>query len=73
MGKLAPISQRKLVSRLRRLGFDGPVPGGRHPVMRRGDITVVIPNPHEADIGPGLLSQILRDGGVTRKEWESTN
>ena len=37
--------------------------------MRRGDITVIIPNPHDGDIGVGLLRRLLRQAGVTRGEW----
>ena len=37
--------------------------------MRRGDLTVIIPNPHEGDIGVGSLRRILRQAGVTREEW----
>ncbi|ESQ12456.1 MAG: hypothetical protein N838_34615 [Thiohalocapsa sp. PB-PSB1] len=39
--------------------------------MRRDDRTVFIPNPHQGDIGRGLLARILRQAGVERSEWES--
>jgi len=58
-----------LVRRLRELGFEGPYAGGRHPQMRRDQLTLVLPNPHEGDIGVGLLVRILRQAGVTREEW----
>jgi len=54
---------------LRSLGFEGPYAGGNHPQMRRGDITVIIPNPHEGDLGVGLLQRLLRQAGVSREEW----
>ncbi|HRJ45076.1 MAG TPA: type II toxin-antitoxin system HicA family toxin [Caldilineaceae bacterium] len=57
------------MQRLRELGFEGPYAGGRHPQMRRGDLTLVIPNPHEGDIGVGLLRRILRQAGIFRQEW----
>ncbi len=69
MAGLAPISYRKLVQRLRELGFEGPYAGGRHPQMRRGDLTVILPNPHQGDIGVGLLRRILRQASVSREEW----
>ncbi|MCP4168002.1 MAG: type II toxin-antitoxin system HicA family toxin [Chloroflexi bacterium] len=69
MAGLSPISYRKLVQRLRELGFEGPYAGGRHPQMRRGDLTVILPNPHQGDIGVGLLRRILRQAGVSREEW----
>jgi hypothetical protein len=37
--------------------------------MRRGDVTLIIPNFHEGDIGVGLLSRLLRQAGVSREEW----
>ena len=39
--------------------------------MVRGDFVLTIPNPQRGDIGVALLKLILRQGGVTRKEWES--
>ena len=69
MSKLTPVSWRELVQRLRELGFERPYAGGRHPQMRRGDVTVIIPNPHEGDIGAGLLKRLLRQAGVSREEW----
>lgn len=69
MSRLTPISWRDLVKRLHELGFEGPYAGGRHPQMLRGDLTVIIPNPHEGDISLGLLSRLLRQAGVSREEW----
>lgn len=69
MPKLTPVLWRELVKRLRELGFEGPYAGGRHRQMRRGEVTVIIPNPHQGDIGVGLLRCILRQAGVSREEW----
>jgi predicted RNA binding protein YcfA (HicA-like mRNA interferase family) len=69
MSKLSPVSRKELVQRLRELGFEGPFAGGRHPQMRRGDLTLIIPNPHEGDIGVGFLQRLLRQAGVSREEW----
>ena len=38
-----PISRASLVRRLRNLGFEGPVTGGKHSYMIRGGQKVVIP------------------------------
>jgi predicted RNA binding protein YcfA (HicA-like mRNA interferase family) len=70
MPRLNPVSWRELVHRFRELGFEGPYSGGRHPQMRRGDITVIIPNSHEGDIGVGLLRRVIRQAGVSREEWQ---
>ena len=66
-----PISRRKLIRAFRTLGFEGPLSGGRHQFMVRGDVVVTIPNPHGSDIGVGLLARILTQAGVSRDEWES--
>jgi predicted RNA binding protein YcfA (HicA-like mRNA interferase family) len=66
-----PVGRRKLVKGLRALGFDGPFSGGRHQFMVRGDVVVTVPNPHGRDIDLELLSRVLRQAGVSRKEWES--
>lgn len=65
-----PISRRDLIRGLRTLGFEGPLSGGKHQFMARGDVVLTIPNPHGRDISVGLLSRILRQAGVTRSEWE---
>ena len=38
--------------------------------MVRGDCVLTIPNPHRGDIGVNLLSVILKQAGISRKEWE---
>jgi len=42
MVRLTSVSWREFVERMRQLGFEGPYAGGRHPQMRRGDVTVHI-------------------------------
>ncbi|WP_375497874.1 type II toxin-antitoxin system HicA family toxin [uncultured Nostoc sp.] len=69
MSRLTPVSWRDLVKRLQELGFEGPYAGGKHPQMRRGDVTVIITNPYEGDISVDLLSRLLRQAGVSREEW----
>ena len=69
MPHLGPIFRRDLVRFLRQAGFEGPYAGGRHPQMRRGDLTLIIPNRHEDDIGVALLRRLLRQAGITPEEW----
>jgi predicted RNA binding protein YcfA (HicA-like mRNA interferase family) len=66
-----PVKRRELIVALRRLGFEGPFSGGKHEFMTRNDLVLAIPNPHGHDIGIGLLKILLREAGITRKEWES--
>lgn len=69
MPKLSPVSRRKFIQRLHELGFVGPYAGGKHPQMKRGDLTLIIPNEHEGEIGPGFLQRLLKQGGISREEW----
>ncbi len=64
------ISWRKLVGRLRKFGFDGPYPGGRHLYMVRGEFKLRIPNPHRRESSRSLVAKILRQAGIASEEWE---
>ncbi len=64
-----PVSRAKLIRRLRKIGFEGPFPGSDHDFMVRGDNFVRIPNSHRREIGTNLISEILREGEITRDEW----
>lgn len=70
MPPFGPITRRDLVRCLREMGFDGPYSGGKHAFMVKGDLTLTIPNPHKGDIGRDLLTRILRQAGISRREWE---
>jgi predicted RNA binding protein YcfA (HicA-like mRNA interferase family) len=65
-----PVSRRQLIAVLRRLGFAGPFSGARHQFMIRGDRVLTIPNPHRGDIGIELLALVLRQAGISRRDWE---
>ena len=68
--KLSPVSRAQLIKRLRVLGWTGPVAGGKHQHMLKGDIQLTIPNPHGGgDIGVGLLKMILEQAEISREEW----
>lgn len=70
MPHFGPIKRRELITCLRRLGFSGPYAGGKHEFMQKGDFSLVVPNPHGSDIGPKLLSKLLRQAGIEREDWE---
>jgi predicted RNA binding protein YcfA (HicA-like mRNA interferase family) len=70
MPQLGPIKRKDLIYYLRRLGFEGPYSGGKHQFMIRGNISLIIPNPHQGDIGEDLLVRVLKQAKVGRKEWE---
>ena len=71
MPPLGPVSRRELIRRLREAGFEGPYSGGKHQFMTRGTIRLALPNPHQGDIGPGLLVRILGQAGLGREDWEA--
>ena len=69
MPRLVPVSRRAFVQRLHELGFEGPYAGGKHPQMKRGELTLIIPNEHAGDLSPGFLQRLLRQAGISREEW----
>jgi len=70
MPPFAPLKRNDLVRALRKAGFTGPESGGRHSLMRRGTLTLAIPNPHRGDIGRALLAEILRQAQIPRDQSE---
>ena len=70
MPPLGPIKRNDLVRYLRVLGFEGPYAGGKHQYMVKGQIRLVIPNPHQGEITREFLVRILRQASVARDEWE---
>lgn len=67
---MKPVSRRELIRRLRSFGFESPFSGGHHSFMKRGRLKLRIPNPHGKDISVPLLSEILRQAGISEDEWE---
>jgi predicted RNA binding protein YcfA (HicA-like mRNA interferase family) len=70
MSPFGPIKRKDLVRHLKQTGFEGPYSGGKHQFMVRGNTTIRVPNPHQADLGMELLARILRQAGIGRDEWE---
>lgn len=70
MPPFGPLKRKELLKYLRQYGFDGPYSGGKHQFMIKDDITVRVPNPHQADIGKELLSRIIRQAGISKNDWE---
>lgn len=70
MPGFGPIKRSDLIRYLRQIGFEGPYSGGKHQFMIKGNTTLTIPNPHQSDIGMGLLSRILKQAHISRAEWE---
>jgi predicted RNA binding protein YcfA (HicA-like mRNA interferase family) len=68
--RFGSISRKELIRYLRQLGFEGPYSGGKHQFMSKGNLTLRIPNPYQADIGKELLIRVLRQAGIRKDEWE---
>ncbi|HWC97446.1 MAG TPA: type II toxin-antitoxin system HicA family toxin [Candidatus Sulfopaludibacter sp.] len=66
-----PVSRKELLRRLRNLGFTGPISGGRHQFVEKGELKVRIPNPHKGNnIDWSLVKEILRQAGIKTGEWD---
>lgn len=70
MPRLSPVSFNELVRKLKALGFEGPISGGKHLFMIKGDVRLNISNPHRRDIAVNLLKRILSQAGIQRDEWD---
>ena len=55
---------------MRQAGFEGPFSGGKHQFMKRGALTLPIPNPHHKDIGRRLLAELLAEANIPKTDWE---
>jgi len=71
MPKLAPIKRKDLIYYFRQLGFDGPLSGGNHQFMKKEALKVRLPNPHQSEIGRGLLISILKQANIEKAAWEN--
>jgi len=71
MSKLAPLKPEEVVRKLRKLGFSGPIPGGKHVRMYHPESGKIIPIPmHKAkDVSIGLIREIINELEISREEW----
>ncbi len=68
MTRLPAVTGKELVAALQRLGFEILRTKGCHHFLRHPDgRTTVVPVHAGEDIGPGLMSKILRDAKLTRE------
>ena len=63
MPKLPALSGREVVRGLRRLGFERIGQRGSHTKLRKGQLTVIVPDHRE--VRRGTLSSILKMANVT--------
>lgn len=71
MPKLSPLKSRQVIKKLRKLGYEGPYPGGRHVRMVNLETGQIVPIPvHQGkDVSVGLIRAIIRQVGITPDEW----
>lgn len=75
MARWNPIKRRDFISRLRKLGFEGPVSGTRHEAMLYKNHRLAIPSNEEYSI-PQLrmmLRQVetIIERGIDAQEWHT--
>ena len=71
MYRLKPCKRKVLIRNLKKFGFDGPYPGGKHSWMEKENIRLIIPNPHKGDIDVGLIRRILKQANISTEDWNS--
>lgn len=72
LSRIVPVSYRVLINKLKSLGLEGPHQGRKHPYMVKGNVVIVLPNPHQGeDIDVMLIMEILKVTGISRDEWLS--
>jgi len=71
MAKLKPLKAEAVITKLKKLGFSGPSPGGKHVRMVHKEKKLIIPIPvHKGkDISIGLIREIINEIGISREEW----
>ena len=74
MARWAPCKRRVFISKLVRLGFSPPEPGGRHSYMRYGTHTMTIPSNTEYSVPQlkELLKEVEQIMGreISLREWQ---
>ena len=70
MPPFKPIKRKDLIKALKEAGFEGPFAGGKHEFLIKGELRLILPNPHQSEISKDLLARILRQANLTREAWE---
>ena len=71
MLRLKPLKSKEVIKKLSKLGFVGPIAGGKHIRMVNLETKKIIPVPiHKGkDVGVGLIRAIINEAGISRDEW----
>lgn len=71
MSRIKPLKPEAVIRKLRKLGYKGPIPGGKHVRTYHPETFKVIPIPmHRGrDISVGLIREIINELGISRGKW----
>ena len=71
MPRLTPLKPRTVIEKLRALGYEGPIAGGRHSRMVHPITGKIIPVPMHGgkDVSVGLIRAIIPEVGITPEAW----
>ena len=71
MPKLKPLKSKEVIKKLSKLGFVGPIAGGKHVRMVNLQTKKIIPIPiHKGkDVSVGLIKEIINEIGIDRNKW----
>lgn len=70
MPPFGPIKRKDFIKALKQAGFEGPFAGGSHEFMIKGELRLILPNPHQGEMSKDLLARILRQANISREAWE---
>ncbi len=62
MPPFAPVKRKGFIKALKRAGFEGPFAGGKHEFLIKGELRLILPNPHQSEISKDLLARIITPG-----------
>jgi predicted RNA binding protein YcfA (HicA-like mRNA interferase family) len=69
MSKLKSISVKKLIIKLRDLGFDDIYTVNKHIFILDDNLRLTLPIPSKKDISIDLLARILKQAGIKISDW----
>ncbi len=71
MPKLSPLKVDEVIGKLKKLGYIGPIAGGKHVRMVHPETGKIIPLPMHrgTDVSVGLIREILAEVGISRDDW----
>lgn len=63
----ATTNRRELIAGFRKLGWGGPISGGKHSFMMMGSRKQTIPN---TDVDRTKLKDLLKQAGISEDQWK---